>query len=301
MNSIYGLIIGDALGVPVEFSYREQLDKHPVKTMIGYGTHSQPPGTWSDDSSMVLATMDSIVECNSINYTSLMEKFSLWLYHDRYTATGHVFDVGRTTALAIRKFMTGVPAELCGETTVRSNGNGSLMRMLPIVLFCKHKPTDELLKTVHQVSSLTHRHPISLVGCGIYALIAVNLMKGMNPYHAITSGYETASAYYTKLYAEAFSEYKNIAQLNTLTREQISGSGYIVDTLVASLWCLLNANSFSSAVLTAVNLGRDTDTVGAVTGSLAGIIHKVPIGWIKKLQNLSEINYHVNRFTDCCS
>lgn len=296
IKSVYGLIVGDAIGVPVEFQRREMLDAHPVKGMTGYGTHSQPPGTWSDDSSLALAGVASINQCNGLNWDDMMLRFAHWLYNAEYTAHGNVFDVGRTTALSIRNYANGVPALKCGQTDLRSNGNGSLMRLLPVVIYARHQNPLELVQTVHNASRLTHAHPISLVGCGIYALIAVNLLAGMKPSEAVIDGYQLAKQIYKA--EPAFNEYRQIANLAKLTRDDISGSGYIVDTLVASLWCLVHKQTYADAVLTAVNLGRDTDTVGAVTGSLAGISYPVPPGWIKQLQNLPEINRHLNKFAE---
>ena len=126
-------------------------------------------------------------------------------------------------------------------------------------------------------------------------------MKGMKPEQAISVGYTTAESLYSKTYIEAFQKYKQIKYLTALTRDEVSGSGYVVDTLVASLWCLLHTSTYRDAVLKAVNLGRDTDTVGAVTGSLAGMVHQVPVGWIKKLQNLGEVNRYVEQFSLTCT
>ena len=134
-DGMFGLAIADAVGVPAEFKSRESLKRRPITDMVGYGTHSQPPGTWSDDSSMAIATMDSINECGTIDYDDIMKKYVEWVDESKYTATGDFFDIGITTSSAILRYKRGASPVNCGEKGVNSNGNGSLMRILPVVLY----------------------------------------------------------------------------------------------------------------------------------------------------------------------
>ena len=134
-DSVYGFAVGDALGVPVEFKSRNELKKFPVIGMSGYGTHQMPKGCWSDDTSMILATMDSIIEKNNIDYEDIMFKFCEWYRYGKYTANGVFFDIGIATSQSLNKYIAGISPIYCGQSDERSNGNGSLMRILPIVLY----------------------------------------------------------------------------------------------------------------------------------------------------------------------
>lgn len=299
-DGIIGVAIGDALGVPVEFISREKLAKSPVTDMQGYGIHNQPAGTWSDDTSLTLALMDSIAQKQGIDERDIMDKFSRWLLYGMYTATGEVFDVGSTMYRAIMNYGHGMNPLECGGISEYENGNGSLMRILPIAYyFFKKRVTfslNEKMEMVHHISSLTHRHAISLIGCGIYVNVALKLLTGSLPLkEGIRSGIEEAFGYYTNLKWEARSAYarlKDIKGFADLPESEIRSSGYVVDTLEAAIWCLLNTDSFQECVLKAVNLGDDTDTTGAVAGGLAGIyygIRSIPEKWQAAILKRDEI------------
>lgn len=288
-DGIIGVAIGDALGVPVEFVSREELAKSPLTGMQSYGTHNQPAGTWSDDTSLTLALMDSIAYRQAIDYHDIMDKFLQWFLYGAYTATEKVFDVGRATSRAIMNFGSGMNPLECGGASEYENGNGSLMRILPTAYYIKKKSDillNEQMDIVHNISSLTHRHPISLIGCGIYVNIALKLLSGsLMLKEGIKQGMEEAFQYYIHLRWENISVYdrlKNIESFADLPEIEIRSSGYIVDTLEAAVWCLLNTSSFQECVLKAVNLGDDADTVGAVAGGLAGIYYgagNIPQEW----------------------
>lgn len=145
IGAVLGLVVGDALGVPVEFKSRAELKANPVTDMIGYGTHNQPAGTWSDDSSMAIATMEWLGEMeNAIpDYTLLMDKFSNWLMYGDYTPYGHTFDCGISTSRAIMNYGRGMDPLQCGGKTDYDNGNGSLMRILPVALWNSSKLAGE--------------------------------------------------------------------------------------------------------------------------------------------------------------
>lgn len=288
-DGIIGVAIGDALGVPVEFVSREELAKCPVTGMRGYGTHDQPAGTWSDDTSLTLALMDSITYRQAIDYHDIMDKFSQWFLYGAYTAAEEVFDVGGATSRAIMNFERGINPLDCGGVSEYENGNGSLMRILPAAYYIKKKAgimPDKQMDIVHNISSLTHRHTISLIGCGIYVNVALKLLSGSLALRdGIRQGMEEAFQYYSSQRWENISVYdrlKNIESFADLPESEIRSSGYIVDTLEAAIWCLLNTSAFQECVLKAVNLGDDADTVGAVAGGLAGIYYgagSIPLEW----------------------
>ena len=289
-DSIYGFVIGDALGVPVEFRSRNELDRNPVIQMLGYGTYSVPSGCWSDDTSMTLATIDSIIEKDDIDYEDIMYKFCEWYTNSKYTANGIFFDIGNSTLNALQNYIKGIPPLFCGGIDERSNGNGSLMRMLPIVLYANFENLSETqsVKLINNISSLTHRHEVSKLGCKIYFDFVSEIIKGATKYEALKKlMLIDYSKYYSNSVINKYSRLLSNEFLN-LSRDQINSSGYIVDTLEATLWCVINSNDYKSSVLNAVNLGNDTDTIAAITGSISGIIYgldAIPKNWIEQIIN----------------
>ncbi len=288
-DSMYGFVIADALGVPAEFKSRSMLSKNPVVDMVGYGTHHVPEGTWSDDSSMVLATLDSINVCEDINYKDIMDRFTSWYRKGEYTTDGNVFDIGGTTSRSIRNYTLGEEPLKCGGTGERDNGNGSLMRMLPVAIYIHDNGiTDERVDLIGNVSALTHGHDISKLGCLIYCDYINELLNGKDKLEALSVVKKND---YTKYFSKDIVEKYNkvlTGNLENLEETSILSSGYVVDTLTASLWCLLTTDNYKDAVLKAVNLGEDTDTVAAVCGSFAGLVYtkkNIPSEWIGKLKN----------------
>ena len=290
--SILGFAIADAIGVPVEFVSRYELKISPVTKMREGGIWNQPIGTWSDDTSMTIATMESISRLQKIDYTDIMTNFARWYTKGEFTANDYCFDTGIATRQAINNFIDGIPELNCGLIGERNNGNGSLMRILPIAFYLfNHYGNsfgDEAMNIVHNVSSLTHG---SLIACGIYCLIAAELLSGQDITSAVKIGLSKAKAYYEglpilddelKYYSRLFDD--NFADLS---EEEIKSSGYVVHTLEAVIWCLLNTNDYKSLVLKAVNLGDDTDTVAAIAGGLASIIYgleDIPFEWLEVLK-----------------
>ena len=279
-NGILGLAIGDAMGVPLEFISRESLMENPVTEMKGYGSHDMPKGTWSDDTSMTLATLDSIKNTGKIDYTDIANNFLKWFKDAKYTASNQTFDVGRTTLRALAKYeQDNSEPTKCGENNELSNGNGSLMRILPIAYYCygqskmfNRMPEDKVLEIVRGVSSITHRHEISILGCYIYTIYALRLLYGDGKYDAYKY---IKNLNYSMFKKDSINRYKRILENNIskLDINEIKTTGYIVDTLEATMWVILNTNNFNHAIIGAINLGDDTDTIGACTGGLAGIIY----------------------------
>ncbi len=285
---IMGHAVGDALGVPVEFCSREELDDKPITKMIGFGTYPFPAGCWSDDTSMSLATLESLTQ-GEINYDDIMNNFIKWLDKGEFTPTGKAFDIGRTCLKAIMLYAQTKDINTCGRASENSNGNGSLMRIHPMVLYLYTRDDlrlQEKMDIIHTTSSLTHAHERSQIGCGIYAFVLWELLDGASKV-TIFEGLKKAMEYY-KDYAE-FENYSRIFEepFVDIPRNDISSSGYVVHTLEAALWCLLNSESYEECILTAVNLGEDTDTVGAVAGGLAGALYgydAIPDEWLDTLK-----------------
>jgi ADP-ribosylglycohydrolase len=271
---IIGHAVGDALGVPAEFCEREELDKNPITDMVGYGTYPYPEGCWSDDTSMSLAALDSLAS-GKPDFDDIMVKFGEWYYEDEYTPTGEMFDVGNTCSHAIDNyFVYHKPVKECGLTEERSNGNGSLMRVNPFVLYvyANQMPLDKWQGVIAKASALTHAHDRSKIGCLIYTFVMMSLLE-YNCKEGIEDGLRKAEHYLNG--CTEFTPYERIfkGDFSEFPREEIKSGGYIVDTLEAALWCLRTTDNYRDCVLKTVNLGNDTDTVAAVAGGLAGALY----------------------------
>ena len=214
-DAVYGLAVGDALGLPVQF---EERGSFHVKKMTGYGTYNMAPGTWSDDTSLTLATCDSIKLMGRIDLEDLMCCMTDWYKNGKYTPDGKSFDVGMTTGAALSRGE--------GLSDEASNGNGSLMRIIPLA-FLPEVTDDE----IREVSALTHGHRISKSACVTYIHIARELLQG----RSIKEAVETAVN-------DGIEEslFKNLLTISSLPVEQIKSTGYVADTLEAAIWTLEN-------------------------------------------------------------
>lgn len=285
-----GLVVGDALGVPVEFLSRDKLKTDPVNGMREYGTHFQPAGTWSDDSSLAIATMDSLLD--GLDYRDIMDKFCAWAMYADYTPYGKVFDVGVSTSRAIMNYGRGGDPVSCGGKEENDNGNGSLMRILPAVLYLSKGKDNyritanaENMQIIHNISGLTHAHPRSQIACGLYAIFISGILGSREkekPLDILTRASRVAFVHYGEsgIYGEEFVEelreydrLRDMERFAQFSEDQIRSSGYVVDTLEAATWCFLTSSSYKECVLKAVNLGDDTDTVAAVAGGMAGCFY----------------------------
>lgn len=302
-NALYAGIVGDALGVPVESSTRQQLALCSVKNMLGYGRWDQPEGTWSDDSSLTLCTMESLAKGYDIE--DIGQTFCKWIFEGHWTSTGFVFDAGLTTFLALDKIrndkMSALQSGCCSEEDI---GNGSLMRMLPVALYFVNEPVGAFLKTVHEVSAITHAHPRAKLGCGLYALLVRELIDNKDKIEAYRSAVRTAAGFYGPLpeFSAELRHFDRIlsGDLAGLTAGQINSTGYLVDTLEAGIWCLLNHADTKDALLAAVNLGMDTDTTGLVAGGMAGLqygLEGVPPSWLDSLARKKDIDTAIELFS----
>ncbi len=302
-SALFGVAIGDALGVPVEFESREAISENPVLDMTGFGTYNLPPGTFSDDSSLTFCLAEALTE--DFDLDIIARNFVKWYYENYWTARGDVFDIGIATRQAIDKLARGVQAEHAGGIDVSSNGNGSLMRILPLVFYIIDKPIAERFEITKQISSITHGHIRSVISCFYYLEFARSLILGVDKFEI-----------YKKLQTEIFQFLSNIAtnageimlfnrllenNIYELESNDISSGGYVLHTLEASIWCLLTTDNYHEAVLKAVNLGDDTDTTAAVTGGLAGLLYgfeTIPKIWLNQLARKDDIQDLAERFAD---
>lgn len=292
-DGIIGLALADSMGVPVEFQTRDLLKKHPVKGVIGYGTYNMPEGCWSDDTSLTIATMDGITRNAGIidenAYKNIADNFLNYYLNDAFTPTDEMFDIGGTTRNAILRYSTGTIAPTkCGGNESTNAGNGALMRILPIAYYAYEKKlsNEEIINIVSDIASLTHRLDTCKMGSYIYTQFAKKLLEKESKENAYRY---IQSLDYSSFDNQTVEEYKRVLQGNIfdLPEQAISSLGKTLPTLEASLWAFMNSKDYSSAILPAINLGNDTDTVGACTGGLAGIYYgaeNINRDWLSKLR-----------------
>lgn len=292
---IFGVCVGDALGVPVEFKTRETLKAFPVENMREFGSWNQPKGTWSDDSSLTLCIAEELTK--GYDLEKIGQSFVKWVKYGHWTAHGRLFDIGGTTRHSVARLIKGESAKFSGNIFEEDNGNGSLMRTLPLAFYLKDEENiEKLYQTVKEVSSITHGHFRSVFACFVYVIFAIELIKGKDKKQAY---------HYTQEVALQFAEIQGFNpkeiqlfdrvlknEISEYHEDSISSGGYVLHSLEASLWCFLNSENYAEAVLKAVNLGEDTDTTGAITGGIAGIYYgfkSIPKEWMDVLARKEDI------------
>lgn len=300
-DALLGLAVGDALGVPFEFKSSLEMQVHPATRMVGHGTHNQPIGTWSDDSSLSFCLAASLLE--GYDLKDIAQKFIAWKEESYWTAWDNVFDIGRTTSRAIQELkeilLDGEEEAL--KTLYKNaqddqNGNGSLMRILPLLFYIKGKPLLEQFQITREVASLTHPPLRATLCCFFYLKLAEFLLEGQDKQQA----YQTTRAIFQDFWKsialpiEEQQHFERFVQqdIQFLQKEQLKSGGYVIESIEASLWAFLTTSSYEEAVLTVINLGHDTDTTGAITGGLAGLYYgqeNIPAQWLASLVKLEEI------------
>lgn len=312
LDALLGVAVGDALGVPVEFIPRKGLINEPVINMREFGTHRQPKGTWSDDSALTFCLAEML--CNGYNLNDLGKRFVDWKQHAYWTAHDNVFDIGIATSAAIYALSKGISPVLAGGNDDYSNGNGSLMRILPLLFYIKHKRVEERFIIIQEVSSLTHRHIRSVISCFIYLEIALAILEGDDKWIAYRRMQLSVNQYlhdnpicsqkeidvFHRLLSKPTSD-DDIKPIYEFDEHEIYSSGYVLHTLEASIWCLLKTDNYKDAVIKAVNLGNDTDTTAAVTGGLAGLLYSkesIPSEWLEVLARKNDIESLAQRLND---
>ena len=265
----------------------------PVTGMRGGVSSNTPAGTWSDDASLTLCTAEALVPTLDVQRMGAL--FVRWLQEGYWSAHGTALDVGRATRTSIERLAQGVPPSASGLTGEHDNGNGALMRILPVALRFPNAPLQELLPRTHQVAGITHAHPRSHVACGIYVAIAQHLLLGEDALSAYKNTLpQVRNAYSAQPFTNELSHFERVfsGSIHGLRRDEVHSDGYVVSTLEAALWCLLTTSSYKEAVLKAVNLSSDTDTTAAVTGGLAGIVYgpqAIPTEWLRQLARPQDI------------
>ena len=301
VDTLLGVAIGDALGVPFEFKSKREIDKNPCKDMIGYGTYSQPAGTWSDDSSLTFCLAESLV--GGYDLKDIAMRFIAWRNKAHWSARGSVFDIGITTTTSISRLANILKQEEYHELTQQKylgdesdNGNGSLMRIIPLLFYIKGKPIEEQWEIIWNVSALTHRHIRAAMCCLIYLRVAEHILNGKTKEESYEQMQKDILSFWKKM---SFAEREQVLFSKIITNDirktpytELKSGGYVMESIEASLWCFLKHDNYASIVLEAVNLGHDTDTTAAIAGGLAGLYYGaagIPEHWITSLARMSDI------------
>lgn len=282
-GAVYGALVGDALGVPYEFHAPEDLPPKHLIEMVPPASFRRahngvPPGTWSDDGALLLALLDSLTTTTPFSVDDFAQRMLAWRRGGKYTPDGKVFDIGIQTSLALRRIEAGVPASQSGSAGELDNGNGSLMRVLPVAFMATSDAEAVRLSRVQGLP--THGHLWSQLACALYVLVARRLLDCIPFDRAYASACGDLPAYLTpheavvlgKLFAE---------------RKPGHGSGFVLDTLWSAFDCIASTDSYEDAVRSAIALGHDTDTTACVTGGLAGALYgfdAIPVRWVQSLR-----------------
>ena len=292
--ALLGLAVGDALGVPVEFQSRAARRLDPVVHMRAYGTHHQPAGTWSDDASLTFCLAQALADGFTLGKAA--EYSRLWYYGNLWRPHGSVFDIGITTREALSRLQADDDLILAGGTDEWSNGNGALMRILPLAFYQVDAPLQARFQLIRDVSAITHGHIRSAVACFLYLEMARHLRAGLAPATAYAKMRQQAPGqlYELNIPAHEADKFERIlsGRLPDVAVTAIDSGGYVMHTLGAALWCLLRHETYAETVLAAVNLGDDTDTTGAVTGGLAGLYYgeaAIPPEWLAVLARRADM------------
>jgi len=299
LNGVMGVVVGDALGCPVQFMSREEVAQKPVTGMRGYGTFNLPEGSWTDDSSLTIALLDSLNRKEGVDLDDIMENFMKWLHEGEFTPYGYSYDIGNGTMQAINRYRKYRDAKKCGGDEEWNNGNGSLMRILPVCVYSSEMKSrgefsySDAIKTVHAVGSLTHAHIRANIACGLYFFMVHQILNGSGTLkERLQEGLTKGFAFYEMFLVDKenlhfYDRLRDLDAFSKISADMIKSSGYVVDTLEAAVWSLITTDSFESALLKAVNLGKDTDTVGAVAGGLGGLFYgydAIPEDWLAAIK-----------------
>ena len=306
-GGLYGLLIGDALGVPYEFYEAEELPSYEKLDMVPpFGFRKTYPkvaaGTWSDDGAQALCLADCLIRQGTFSLKAYSDSLLAWYEEGVWAVDGIVFDVGIQTANALNTYKRGEVPEKCGLVNPEGKGNGALMRVLPLALWHfvrgaedPERRTRELVRDAHSQCLITHGHLCNQVCSALYCLVTLELLQGADARKAIEEGVRTLRRIYREKrtgFPEGFGEQPEYErELEWSVRPDLpwegGGTGYVVDCLRSAFMILEQASGYEDAVKRAVLLGHDTDTTACVTGGLAGILYGlpgIPKRWLQMLR-----------------
>lgn len=298
--ALFGLAIGDALGVPVEFKKRDELKGRRVKDFEGFQTHNQPPGTFSDDSSLTFCLAESL--CHGYDLNDMGQRFVKWFFEGYWTAGGEVFGVGKSTEDSITRLRDGVSPLQSGNYADDCYGNGSLMRVLPLLFYIKDFDIEERYRIVKEVACITHGSVRTILACFYYLEFALTLLNGEHRLHAFFITMQKMDAFIKKrsFPKEEVEVFAPLLRGGILSRsvDTIDTIHHAHVTIQAAVYCFYKTDNYESAVLMAVNLGDDTDTTASVTGALAGLYYgydSIPVKWRREIKRSEDIKDLCNR------
>lgn len=291
-GGLFGLLIGDALGVPYEFHQAASIPASSKIEMTPPPSFERahdgvPPGTWSDDGAQALALLDALLRDSELNLDTFASNLLSWFHRGAFTPDGKVFDVGLQTQRAFQALHSGVHPAAAGPSDEHDNGNGSLMRCLPVVMVASSR--EHAIRLARKQSLVTHGHARAQLCCALYCLTAVGILEGLSAADAVRTAEDELLERYTGQPEET--ELK-IALDGRFDAPQ--GSGYVVDSLWSAIHCVLSTHSYEACVKRAVSLGNDTDTTAAIAGGLAGILYgedALPERWLEALREKAIVEH----------
>ncbi len=294
-GALLGLAAGDALGGTVEFEDRETLE--PVTDIVGGGPHRLEAGQWTDDTSMALCLAESLIECQEMNLTDQLERYVRWWREGHLSSKGYCFDIGGTTSAALSNFeRTGDPHS--GSTDPYTAGNGSIMRLTPVPLFFASHPATAIERSAES-SITTHGAKEAVDACRYLGALICGAVNGVSKDALLSDHFSPAGDGYWQEVAPLAPKIAEIASgsFKRKSEDNIETTPYVVHTLEAALWAFYSTDTFEEGALSAVNLGDDADTTGAVYGQLAGAVYgvsSIPEGWRDKLTFREKIETFAN-------
>ncbi len=298
-GAVWGHLVGDAVGVPYEFLLPSAIGEVRFGAT---GTHGQPPGTWSDDGALMLALLDSLLAVG-FDPTDQGRRFLAWHEQGAYTPDGDgPFDIGNATSEALRRLQRAGAAEQAGPVGERNNGNGSLMRILPIALVGHTLSEAELVEQAHRASAVTHGHPIAQATCAFHVLLVHELLLADETGIERVEALERAQTTLQLVYAGSSAYAAHRRALDTITAYvPRAGSGYVVDAFWSAWDAFASASSYRETIQHAVRYGHDTDTTAAIAGGLAGAwfgLDGIPPEWLGGMRGGSIVAPLLNRLLE---
>lgn len=329
LDGVMGVVVGDALGSPAQFRDRTYLKRNPITKMEYCECFDMEPGCWTDDSSLTLATLDSLKKRGDYDLFDIAENFVDWLYNGNFTPTGFAYDIGNGCRSGIQTYYRTKDPMHSGSASEQNNGNGSLMRIMPICIHMyyeqrlKKLSDDACVMAVEEVSGITHGHTRAKMACGIYYFCVKEILdwkhnddsedtdwglesswgsKQLN--RCLQRGIKNAFDYYDKDILKAndlifYNRILNLDELKKAGENSIRSTGYVVDSIEAALWCVATTISYRDCMVTAVNLGGDADTIAAIAGGLAGLFYgyeNIPEEWLEVIKKREWIEEMCGRF-----
>ncbi|HPP87336.1 MAG TPA: ADP-ribosylglycohydrolase family protein [bacterium] len=301
ISAFFGFCVGDAVGLPVRFSKREDLKKNPVLTMREYGEYNVPAGVWSSASSMTFCLTESL--CGGYDLKDIALKFYKWAFENYWTATGLNFDIGRTVLIALARVNELENPTECGLSGDTNCGNNSASRSMPLAFYlANEKDVNKKRKIIYDVSKITHSHTRCLIACDYYVEFLIKLINGAKKEEAYQNVQKYIIENYNEEYKDELQFYKRLVfdDISKAPEDTIKSSAYIVHTLEASIYSFMKNDDYKSAVLYAVNLGGDTDSIAAMTGALAGLyygVNSISDEWIEQIAQYGKIMELLEKFS----